>query len=466
MFFHTSGTCDVEYGSGLLIISNDVEANTRTYFDVKMTEKSIKHDNVLSSTPSSSVPSSPSEIIPTSSSSYNLYVDESGRFSVEYPANWYVYYNAECFEDGYCNDWTQFYDSEESWTSLFNVEGFELTDQYYSNTADGKLKEMEEFEKDWCNTQTYAEYGQICYNFEITKSNITILDSGHTMFVIAEKYTLQYGPEFPGEFPITAVVTEVHNGNDGWMIYTESDDDAYLIHKEKIMNFIQSFSLSDKSNSLQIPSTDSTPSPQFAAIPVPSPQIPTTIPAQSKTIEGAFLKIDPPIISLSYGDDLAKIYGNIGREPTKGEVIIVNLDLPDNTVHSPERLQITDDGYFETYYRVDRNSVTGTYLIDAILRGTLIGEVTLRLDEYSSQSTESSSPAISDQQNNEYIQNLERIGIQDNESEPQEKINELDNEQFRTGIDNEQVRTEEEGGGCLIATAAYGSELSPQVQTA
>ena len=228
------------------------------------------------------------------------------------------------------------------------------------------------------------------------------------------------------------------------------------MHKEKIMNFIQSFSLSDKSNSLQIPSTDSTPSPQFAAIPVPSPQIPTTIPAQSKTIEGAFLKIDPPIISLSYGDDLAKIYGNIGREPTKGEVIIVNLDLPDNTVHSPERLQITDDGYFETYYRVDRNSVTGTYLIDAILRGTLIGEVTLRIDEHSSQSpTIPSSPTAPNPQNNEDVQNLERIGIQDNESEPQEKINELD---------NEQVRTEEEGGGCLIATATYGSEMSPQVQ--
>ena len=63
---------------------------------------------------------------------------------------------------------------------------------------------------------------QICYNFEITNSDIKILDSGHTMFVIAEKYTLQYGPEFPGEFPITAVVTEVHNGNDGWMPYTPS----------------------------------------------------------------------------------------------------------------------------------------------------------------------------------------------------------------------------------------------------
>jgi hypothetical protein len=93
--FHTSGTCDVEYGSGLLIISNDIEVNKRTYFDVKMTEQSIRYDNVLSSTPSSSVPSSPSNIIPTSSSSYNLYVDENSRFSVEYPANWYVYYDDE-----------------------------------------------------------------------------------------------------------------------------------------------------------------------------------------------------------------------------------------------------------------------------------------------------------------------------------------------------------------------------------
>ena len=461
--FHTSGTCDVEYGSGLLIISNDVEVNTRTYFDVKMTEKSIKYDNVLSAAPASSTPSSPSNIIPTSSSSYNLYVDESGRFSVEYPANWYVYYDAECYEDGFCNDWTQFYDYEEWWTSSFSVEHFELTDMYDSNADDEILEEIKEWERYLCDTSTYSEHGQICYDFEITNSDIKILDSGHTMFILAETYTLQYGPDFPGEFPITAIITEVHDGNNGWVVYTESDTDSYPIHKEKIMNFIQSFSLSDKSNSLQIPSTASTPSPQFAAIPIPSPEIQILTPTQSSIIDGSFLATDESIISLSYGDQLVKIYGNIGREPSKSEQVIVNFNHPDNTVHG-ERLHITEEGYFETYYRVDMKSVTGNYFIDAMLRGTLIGEATLRLDEYSSQSTAPSSPAISDQQNNEDIQNLERIGIQDNESEPQEKINELDNEQFRTGIDNEQVRTEEEGGGCLIATAAYGSELSPQVQ--
>jgi hypothetical protein len=459
--FHTSGTCDVEYGSGLLIISNDIEVNKRTYFDVKMTEQSIQYDNVLSSAPSSSIPSSPSNIIPTSSSSYNLYVDESSRFSVEYPSNWYVYYDAECFEDGYCNDWTQFYDSEESWTSLFSIEGFQLTDIYYSNTDDGKLKEMEEFEKDWCNSQTYAEYGQICYNFEITKSNIKTLDSGQKMFVIAEKYTVQYGPDFPGEFPITSVVTEIHNGNDAWVVYTESDNDAYPAHKEQIMNFIQSFSLSDKSNSVQIPPATSVPSPQFTAIPIPSPLIPTSIPTQSTIIEGAFLNIDPPTISLSHSDDLAKIYGNIGREPDKGERVIINLNLPDNTVPSLERLQITKDGNFETYYRVDRNSVTGTYFIDAMLRGTLIGEVTLRIDEYSSQSSTTPSSIPTDSQNQYMEKSIP----------PQESFEtEIKDEQFKTGLDEVRGETvvatqeSEEGGGCLIATATYGSELAPQVQ--
>ena len=480
--FHTSGTCDVEYGSGLLIISNDIEVNKRTYFDVKMTEQSIKYDNVLSSAPSSSVPSSPSNIIPTSSSSYNLYVDESSRFSVEYPANWYVYYDTECFEDGYCNDWTQFYDSEESWTSFFNVEGFETNDWYKSNTSDGKLEEMTEFEKDWCDTQNYAETGQICYNFEIITSDIKILDSGQEMFVITEKYTLQYGPDFPGEFPITAVVTEIHNGNDGWIVYTESDDTAYPMHKEQIMNFIQSFSLSDNSNSAQIPSTASTPSPQFTGIAVPSPQPPTAIPTQSSIIDGAFLKIDPPEISLSYGDDIVKIYGNIGREPNKGELVIINLKLPDNTVHSPERLQITDDGYFETYYPINMKSVTGTYKIDAMLRQTVIGEITLRIDKSSSQS---STPTPTNPQNPEIINSLERTDVETNEFQQEKSFEtgiknesfetEIDDEQFKTGIEDEQFKTgiedeqftydaPEEGGGCLIATATYGSELAPQVQ--
>jgi hypothetical protein len=475
--FHASGTCDVEYGSGLLIISNDIEVNKRTYFDVKMTEQSIKYDNVLSSAPSSSVPSN---IIPTSSSSYNLYVDENSRFSVEYPANWYVYYDDECFEDGWCNDWTYFYDNDESWTSSFSIEGFELTDVYVSNTSDGKLEEMKEYEKDWCDTQTYAEAGQICYNFEIITSDIKILDSGQEAFVIAEKYTLQYGSDFPGEFPITAVVTEIHNGNDAWIVYTESDNDAYPAHKEKIMNFIQSFSLSDKSNSVQIPSTASVPpatsvppttvTPQFTGIAVPSPQIPTSIPTQSIIIEGAFLNIDPPTISLSHSDDTVKIYGNIGREPDKGERVIINLNLPDNTVHSPERLHITDEGYFETYYRIDMKSVTGTYFIDAMLRETLIGEVTLRIGEYSSQSS------TTIPQNPEIINSLERTDVDTNEFQQEKSFEtgiknesfktETDDEQFKTGIEDEQFESEisDQGGGCLIATATYGSELAPQVQ--
>ena len=459
--FHTSGVCDVEFGSGLLIISHEEEANKRTYFDVKMTEKSIKNNNILSSAPSSSVPSSPSNIIPTSSSSYNLYVDERGHFSIEYPSNWYVYYDDEY-------DWTQFYDNEESWTSFFSVERFELTDMYASNTSDGKLEEIKEYEKYWCDTQTYAEAGQICYDFEITNSDIKILDSGQEMFVLAEKYTLQYGPDFPGEFPITSVVTEVHNGHDGWLVYTESDRDAYPAHKEKIMNFIQSFSLSDKLNSVQTPSAASVPPSQLIPVPTPSPVIPTSIPTQSQIINGAFLNIDNPIISLSYGDQIAKIYGNIGREPNKGERVIVNFNHPDNTVHG-EQLQITKDGNFETFYRVDMKSVLGNYLIDVMLRETLIGEVTLTLDKYSSSSqstapsqSTTSSPTLTNSQN----PNMEKsIPSQ----EPFET--EIKDEQFKTGLDEvgeETVVTtqesEEKGGGCLIATATYGSEMAPQVQ--
>ena len=86
-------------------------------------------------------------------------------------------------------------------------------------------------------------YRNFSFIFQILNADIKTLDSGHDMFVVSEKYTLQYGPEFPGEFPITAVVTEVHDGNNGWMIYAESDDDTYETYKEQIKHFLQSFSL-------------------------------------------------------------------------------------------------------------------------------------------------------------------------------------------------------------------------------
>ena len=77
-----------------------------------MTEKSIKIDNVLSSAPTSSVPTSSSNVITTGSSSYSLYVDEQGRFSIEYPSNWFVYNEAEF-------DQISFFDDEYSWSSHF-----------------------------------------------------------------------------------------------------------------------------------------------------------------------------------------------------------------------------------------------------------------------------------------------------------------------------------------------------------
>ena len=377
--FHISGTCDVEYGSGLLIISNEQEANKRTYFDVKMTEKSIKIDNVLSSTPTSSVPTSSSNVIPTSTSSYSLYVDGQGRFSIEYPSNWFTSYDPEY-------DLTSFYDNEESWTSLFTVEGFFVSDEYRSTTIEGKFEEMKELEKDWCNTSTYNDHGQICYNFQILNANIKTLDSGHDMFVVSEKYTLQYGPEFPGEFPITALVTEVHDGNNGWMIYTESDDYTYEAHKEQIKHFIQSFSLTVTSDThlalVESPSSVTPSMPTPPPMPIPTPEIPISLPSQSKIIEGAFLNIEQSEVSISQSDELINLYGNIGREPNKGERVIINIVYPDGTTNG-HTLIPTKDGFFEIPERIDRNSPTGIYQYDAMIRDSFIGKTTLIVNEYS-----------------------------------------------------------------------------------
>ena len=115
-------------------------------------------------------------------------------------------------------------------------------------------------------------------------------------------------------------------------------------------------------------------------------------------------------------------------------------------------------------------SVTGTYLIDAMLRETLIGEVTLRIGEYSSQSSTTPSSIPTNSQNQFMEKSIPpqepfETGIKD---EPFETG--IENEQFKTGIDEVGGETvvatqeSEEGGGCLIATATYGSELAPQVQ--
>ena len=356
--FHISGTCDVEYGSGLLIISNEQEANKRTYFDVKMTEKSIKIDNVLSSTPTSSVPTSSSNVIPTSTSSYSLYVDGQGRFSIEYPSNWFIYNDSEF-------DQISFFDDEYSWSSHFSVEGFVLEDVYQSTTNDGILREIIEYEREWCETSTYDEWGFICYNFEVLNSDIRKTDSGQNMYLISEKYTNQYSdPNYPGEYLMTGVVAEIHDGTNGWIIYAESDDHVYESHKEQITHFIKSFSLTVTSDThlalVESPSSVTPSMPTPAPMPIPTPEAPISLPSQSKTIEGAFLNIEKSNVSISQSDELIQLYGNIGREPNKGERVIINIVYPDGTTNG-HTLIPTKDGYFEIPERIDRNSQTGIY---------------------------------------------------------------------------------------------------------
>ena len=64
------------------------------------------------------------------------------------------------------------------------------------------------------------------------------------------------------------------------------------------------------------------------------------------TIEGAFLKIEQSEVSISQSDELIQLYGNIGREPNKGERVIINIVYPDGTTNG-HTLIPAKDGYFE-----------------------------------------------------------------------------------------------------------------------
>ena len=207
------------------------------------------------------------------------------------------------------------------------------------------------------------------------------------MYLISEKYTNQYSdPNFPGEYPMTGVVAEIHDGTNGWIIYAESDDDTYEVHKEQITHFIKSFSLTVTSDThlalVESPSSVTPPIATPAPMPIPTPEAPISLPSQSKTIEGAFLNIEKSEISISQSDELIQLYGNIGREPNKGERVIINIVYPDGTTNG-HTLIPSKDGYFEIPERIDRNSPIGTYQFDAMLRDSFIGKTTLIVNEYS-----------------------------------------------------------------------------------
>ena len=91
------------------------------------------------------------------SSSYDLYEDEYGLFSMNYPSGWHILHGDTSS--------VQFADSKYNWSNVISVFYFE--DVYYNEYSDDEIKQdIQGFEEDVCYSSTYKNDGFICYDFQ------------------------------------------------------------------------------------------------------------------------------------------------------------------------------------------------------------------------------------------------------------------------------------------------------------
>lgn len=362
-FLQYGGTCEgVANESGLLIIIGDKVTTPLTKVTIKLQEISSTSAILTDQSPSKS--SSISDSLPTAPTSYSLYVDDSGRFSLEYPTGWIIEKNDP---DGSLVTFLDEYD----WKSAIGI--FYIENTGYAGFSDKQiLTDMTNYEKSICAESSYAVDQQICYGFTIVSSDVLDLSSDLKSYGLTYQATKQYSdPNFSGEYDMVFAVIDFVDGDNVWQIFTETDYDILDTYGISLAHSFDSFKVLVSG----LTSTPSSPTPKPIPIPIPTP-IPTPTPTPSSEIiasEGVgTAKIDQTTFEIGpYESKQVKIYGTV-FDARKGDRIALTITYPDGTTNG-NLVFLTDQGHYENYIILDQNSPKGTYEVLVSAKQKIIG---------------------------------------------------------------------------------------------
>jgi hypothetical protein len=161
------------------------------------------------------------------------YTDPNNRFSIEYPTGW-----LKQFDDNDFRVLDKFY-----WDAYISANF--VDDVYYVGTSDSNiLREMEKIERDTCNSSSYQDDGFICYNYKLNDVSVAYTEENRKAYFIDQQYSKQYSdPDYPGEFLMRSTVLEVHDGNGAWYIFSEINPGAVDQYLGQMIRSSYSFNL-------------------------------------------------------------------------------------------------------------------------------------------------------------------------------------------------------------------------------
>ena len=178
--------------------------------------------------------------------------------------------------------------------------------------------------------------------------------------------------------------------------------------------------------------------------------------------DGEVIKLDKNIFSLSkYETTILTVSGKIDLDSRDMMKIKISKD---KKIMIEQDVNISNSGEFSMPIMLDSQFMPGTYVVVGEFHGTIIDKVTFEVLDDSSKNKESN---LKDNET-EIIPKVIEEKISPVISTPKTNSMESDimDETFKVVEEPVAAPQElsEEGGGCLIATATYGSELAPQVQ--
>ncbi|MDA1125255.1 MAG: matrixin family metalloprotease [Crenarchaeota archaeon] len=439
------GTCKgVTQDSGLLVIMGDKTTEPLTEITLNVQENNLGNNfnsDLNKSVKSTTLPN------PTDSTkidtTFALYVDPQQQFSIKYPSNWIV------DNEDYGFQKVNFFDDYD-WTAQIYVIDYGEID--YSGQSESEIFDhIISYEQEFCDSASILDQGYICYDFQLLFSESITMPSGEEAYGVMYSDTRQYDSISGIEYPILTALTEIHDGSNAWVVYFENDPDSIESYGEILEQVVTSFKIIKSSE--ESSTTKST-----------TKSIPILTQPKVITSTGTATLSKTSVDIFAGRSEQVKIYGIINNVD-KNTKVSITYTYPDGITEGGS-VFTTDTGVYETYLNLDNNSPIGTYEILVAAKGKIIGSLNLQVNDKKS---ESEGEAFNSSEPTETIPEPTETIPEPTETipEPTETITQQCGQGTEL-VDGacQVIETEEKskGGGCLIATAAYGSELAPQVQ--
>jgi hypothetical protein len=177
-----------------------------------------------------------------------LYYNNEYSFSVQYPDEWRVI-DGDVLDEG-----VSFMDGSIECTK-FLISPFDCLWNtnvvlYLAPDVGEQLSDSEE--RDWqikgqrdaCDALTYVNFGDAtCKNFKIIKKFPSTTVDGYRIITTQFSMIKDYPDDFSANGPMIQLTSYIYDGNDIWVISSESDKDVFDEHEKLLWNMIKSFKL-------------------------------------------------------------------------------------------------------------------------------------------------------------------------------------------------------------------------------